>query len=214
MEIVYQRLVAANYMMLIWQLPQKILISYCVWMKIFFSFIHGNCLILYFIPLWQVFHSLFHYFILLWHVFHLLSHSCPGLFHSLSHSSVASFSFIISFLPWIISFNISFLCGRFFIHHLILTLVPFGIFGVWWDQFEIVKRGPVRSSFFAFFGWTATATGCLVWKYNKNRTKTAKNHQKLVWTSSNQFFTFSVITGSYWLKVTKNKYFSGWNYSM
>ena len=83
-------------------------------MKFFFSFIHGNCLILYFIPLWQIFHSLFHYFILLWHVFHLLSNSCPGLFHSLSHSSVVSFSFIISFL-----------CGMFFIHYLILALAYF-----------------------------------------------------------------------------------------
>jgi hypothetical protein len=81
-------------------------------------------------------------------------------------------------------------------------------------QEQIVFESPVQSGIFTFFGRTETATGCLVWKYEKNGTETAKNRQKPVRTGSNWFFAVSVITSSNWLKLTKTECFSSQNYSM
>jgi hypothetical protein len=50
---------------------------------------------------------------------------------------------------------------------------------------DLAFKSPVESGFFPFL--TATATGCLIWKYKKNWTETEKNRKKPVATGRNWF---------------------------
>ena len=137
-----------------WQLPQKILIMYCKWMKKYFSFIHGT----YFIPSLIPFHWISQWFMVDFSfsiqdwpgLFHssvtgisfnisflcgkLFIHSHPRLFHSIFHSGWQIFYSFISSLPWAISFNISFCMAGFSFIHFIPALgyfIPHGRFFIY-----------------------------------------------------------------------------------
>ena len=109
-----------------------------------FSFSTQDC----FIPLWQVFHSIFHssvasfsfiltpgyfiqYFILDGRFFIHLSHPCPGLFHSIFHSAWQVFHSFISSLPWDILFHMA---GFSFISFILAMgyFIPCGRFFIHW----------------------------------------------------------------------------------
>ena len=141
-------------------------IRFFQWFTVDFSFSTQDC----FIPLWKVFHSIFHSSVASFHSF-IYSH--PGLFHSIFHSAWQIFHSFISSLPWAISFNISFrmaglsfihfilamgyfiLCGRFFIHS--FHPCP-GLFHSAWQVFHsLVSSLPWDISFhmagFSFIGF-------------------------------------------------------------
>ena len=58
---------------------------------------------------------------------------------------------------------------------LAVTCLPLALWNPKSMMISVLRSGPVP-----LFWWTETATGCLVRKYKKNRTETAKNRQKLV----------------------------------
>ena len=61
---------------------------------------------------------------------------------------------------------------------------------IWNDDrgsFRLAFRGPVRSGFFPFWGWTGTVTGPKISKFRSNRTETAKNRSLSVFGGSVRF---------------------------
>ena len=95
-------------------------------MKKYFSFIYGTCFIPSSIPFDQTFPMIYGRFLILY----------PGLFHS----SMAG-----------ISFNISFLCGKFFIHSFIFTLGYFIQYFIPHGRFFIHLFHPCLGLFHSIF---------------------------------------------------------------